>query len=66
MNRYLVRPGITGWAQVNGCRGETATTKDMAARVAHDLWYLSHWSLALDIVILWRTLFNRAAWQNAY
>jgi lipopolysaccharide/colanic/teichoic acid biosynthesis glycosyltransferase len=66
MNRYLVRPGITGWAQVNGWRGETATTKDMAARVAHDLWYLSHWSLALDIVILWRTLFNRAAWQNAY
>ncbi len=66
MTRYLVRPGITGWAQVNGWRGETANTEDMAARVRHDLWYISHWSLSMDVVILWRTLFNRSAWQNAY
>jgi len=55
MIRHKVRPGITGWAQVNGLRGETDTLEKMAARVEHDLAYLSDWSLALDLSILFRT-----------
>jgi putative colanic acid biosynthesis UDP-glucose lipid carrier transferase len=55
MIRHKVRPGITGWAQVNGLRGETDTLEKMAARVEHDLAYLSDWSLAFDLAILIRT-----------
>jgi len=55
--RNHVKPGITGWAQVNGCRGETPTTDLMEQRVTHDLWYISNWSMWLDIRILFRTLF---------
>jgi undecaprenyl-phosphate galactose phosphotransferase/putative colanic acid biosynthesis UDP-glucose lipid carrier transferase len=54
--RNHVKPGITGWAQVNGYRGETATTDLMEQRVASDLWYISNWSMWLDIRILFRTL----------
>jgi undecaprenyl-phosphate galactose phosphotransferase/putative colanic acid biosynthesis UDP-glucose lipid carrier transferase len=54
--RNHVKPGITGWAQVNGCRGETPTTALMEQRVACDLWYINHWSMWLDIRILFRTL----------
>jgi Undecaprenyl-phosphate glucose phosphotransferase len=54
--RNHVKPGITGWAQVNGYRGETPTTDLMEQRVAHDLWYISNWSMWLDIRILFRTL----------
>jgi undecaprenyl-phosphate galactose phosphotransferase/putative colanic acid biosynthesis UDP-glucose lipid carrier transferase len=53
--RYQVRPGITGWAQVNGLRGETRRLEQMAERVTLDLWYINHWSLGLDIYILMRT-----------
>ncbi|HUJ03791.1 MAG TPA: exopolysaccharide biosynthesis polyprenyl glycosylphosphotransferase [Rhizomicrobium sp.] len=53
--RQNVRPGISGWAQVNGLRGETPTTDDMTNRVAFDAWYARHASLALDIQILFRT-----------
>jgi Undecaprenyl-phosphate glucose phosphotransferase len=64
--RQHVKPGLTGWAQVNGCRGETKTVDAMAARVEHDLWYIDHWSILLDIRIILRTvgiiLFDR----NAY
>jgi len=53
--RHKVKPGITGWAQVNGYRGETETLEKMAARVAHDAYYIENWSLWLDIKILVRT-----------
>jgi undecaprenyl-phosphate galactose phosphotransferase/putative colanic acid biosynthesis UDP-glucose lipid carrier transferase len=54
--RNHVKPGITGWAQVNGYRGETPTTDLMERRVASDLWYIRNWSMWLDIRILFRTL----------
>jgi undecaprenyl-phosphate galactose phosphotransferase/putative colanic acid biosynthesis UDP-glucose lipid carrier transferase len=54
--RNHVKPGITGWAQVNGYRGETPTTDLMEQRVAYDLSYISNWSMWLDIRILFRTL----------
>ena len=56
MVRHKVAPGITGLAQVNGCRGETANVDDMEKRIAYDLEYLRHWSLALDLKILVRTV----------
>jgi putative colanic acid biosynthesis UDP-glucose lipid carrier transferase len=56
MGRHKVAPGITGLAQVNGCRGETARIEDMQRRVEYDLQYLRHWSLLLDLKILARTL----------
>ena len=54
--RYHVKPGLTGWAQVNGLRGETRTVDMMAKRVDFDLWYINNWSLWLDFKILLRTL----------
>jgi putative colanic acid biosynthesis UDP-glucose lipid carrier transferase len=54
--RHHVKPGITGWAQVNGYRGETPNVTTMEARVMHDLWYISNWSVWLDIRILIRTI----------
>src|SRR6516165_931256 len=54
--RNHVKPGITGWAQVNGYRGETPTTDLLEQRVSHDLWYVNNWSMWLDIRILFRTL----------
>ncbi len=56
MLRHKVRPGITGWAQVNGARGETDTIDKMERRVAYDLEYLRQWSPTLDVRILWRTI----------
>ena len=53
--RHSVKPGMTGWAQVNGLRGETADLRHMAARVESDLWYIEHRSLLLDLRILGRT-----------
>ena len=64
--RYHVKPGITGWAQVNGCRGETNTVGLMAHRVDLDLWYINHWTLWLDLTIIFRTAFSRLAWEGAY
>jgi len=66
MIRHKVRPGITGWAQVNGLRGETETVDKMQARIEYDLDYLRHWSLTLDLQIIWRTLFVVWKKQNAY
>ncbi|NNM71269.1 exopolysaccharide biosynthesis polyprenyl glycosylphosphotransferase [Enterovirga aerilata] len=51
-HRQHVKPGLTGWAQVNGFRGETPRVEDMKARVDHDLWYIENWSLELDLRIL--------------
>ncbi|HJW24944.1 MAG TPA: undecaprenyl-phosphate glucose phosphotransferase [Rhodocyclaceae bacterium] len=56
MVRHKVKPGITGWAQVNGCRGETETLDKMQARIDLDLEYLRHWSLRLDLYIIARTV----------
>jgi putative colanic acid biosynthesis UDP-glucose lipid carrier transferase len=66
MLRHKVRPGITGWAQVNGYRGETETVEKMQRRVEYDLDYLRNWSLRLDVNILFRTA--RLIWRdrNAY
>lgn len=58
MVRHLAKPGITGWAQVNGCRGETKTTEEMAKRVEHDIWYIEHWSPWLDADIVFRTIWQ--------
>ena len=62
MVRHKVKPGITGWAQVNGHRGETETIEKMQARVEFDLEYLRNWSLALDLQIIIRTI--RVAFFN--
>jgi putative colanic acid biosynthesis UDP-glucose lipid carrier transferase len=66
MLRHKVKPGITGWAQVNGWRGETNTLRKMVYRVEHDLFYIRHWSTWLDLKILWLTLFGRKVRKNAY
>ncbi|SDM86612.1 Undecaprenyl-phosphate glucose phosphotransferase [Methylobacterium phyllostachyos] len=64
--RHNVRPGITGWAQVNGFRGETLTDLDMERRVACDLHYIDNWSIWFDIQIMIQTLFSRRAYRNAF
>ena len=54
--RHHVKPGITGWAQVNGYRGETPTPESIAKRVELDIWYINNWSFWTDIRILLRTM----------
>jgi putative colanic acid biosynthesis UDP-glucose lipid carrier transferase len=66
MVRHKVQPGITGWAQVNGCRGETADLADMQARINYDLDYLRHWSVAFDLRILARTVMMVTRDKKAY
>jgi putative colanic acid biosynthesis UDP-glucose lipid carrier transferase len=66
MQRHKVRPGITGWAQVNGLRGETDTLDKMKARVEHDLDYLRNWSLRLDLFIIAKTVWVVLKGKNAY
>ena len=58
MVRHFVKPGITGWAQVNGFRGETKKLSEMAGRVQADIWYLEHWSFWLDVRIIFKTVSN--------
>lgn len=55
MVRHFVKPGITGWAQVTGYRGETKELWQMEGRVQRDIWYIEHWSIWLDFVIIWKT-----------
>ncbi len=64
--RSIIRPGITGWAQVNGLRGETRTPAEMAARVRHDLWYVANWSFWLDLRIILLTPIYGLVHKNAY
>jgi len=64
--RHKVKPGITGWAQVNGWRGETDTLDKMVGRVDHDLAYMRDWSLWMDLRIVWLTVFGSKVRQNAY
>ena len=68
MVRHLAKPGVTGWAQVNGLRGTTRDVSDMERRVRHDIWYVEHWSFWLDLIIIFKTasqtVFCRS--ENAY
>ncbi len=64
--RHNVKPGITGWAQVNGLRGETSTEELMRARVEHDLYYIDNWSFWFDLKIILMTVFSRKAYRNAH
>lgn len=64
--RHHVKPGITGWAQVCGFRGETQTLELMEQRVEHDLWYINHWSPWLDLRILARTTVLAYRQSSAY
>jgi len=64
--RHNVKPGITGWAQIHGYRGETDTDEKMRHRVEHDLFYIDNWSLWLDLKIIARTALSPAAYRNAW
>lgn len=66
MLRHKVRPGITGWAQINGWRGETDTLEKMEMRVKYDLEYIRNWSLLFDINIVFKTVFKGFIDKNAY
>jgi len=66
MLRHKVKPGITGWAQVNGWRGETDTLDKMQRRIEYDLYYIENWSLAFDLKIIFLTLFRGFVHRNAY
>ena len=65
-SRHRVKPGITGWAQVNGYRGETASDEKMRRRLEYDLFYIENWSLGFDIRILLLTLLVPFRQVNAY
>lgn len=64
--RRRVKPGLTGWAQIHGCRGPTPTAIMIETRVQYDLWYIDNWSLRLDIAILLRTPMEVLRGRNAY
>ena len=64
--RHMVRPGITGWAQVNGARGETDTLDKMATRVGYDLDYINHWSLKFDVRIVCMTVLEVFNTEDVY
>lgn len=66
LNRHKVKPGITGWAQINGLRGETDTPEKMQMRVRYDLFYIDHWSLLFDLRIIFLTPFVALIHPNAY
>ena len=66
MIRHKVLPGITGLAQVNGLRGETSEVEQMERRIECDLEYLRHWSLQLDIQIIFKTIMVVLSSKNAY
>ena len=65
MVRHFAKPGITGWAQVNGCRGETKELWQMEDRVKHDIWYIENWTFFLDLRIIWLTVFNTIRGEKA-
>ena len=64
--RHRVKPGMTGWAQINGWRGETDTREKIQQRIEHDLYYIENWSLLYDVYILLRTPFALLKSENAY
>ncbi|MBP7530004.1 MAG: sugar transferase, partial [Syntrophorhabdaceae bacterium] len=66
MLRHKVKPGITGWAQINGYRGETDTLEKMEKRVEYDLRYIKNWTFWFDIKIIFATVFKGFVDKNAY
>ena len=64
--RHRVKPGITGWAQINGWRGETDTREKIEQRVEHDLYYIENWSVLLDLYIIAITPIRLLSTENAY
>jgi exopolysaccharide biosynthesis polyprenyl glycosylphosphotransferase len=64
--RHKVKPGMTGWAQVNGWRGSTATEGDIMGRLEHDFYYINNWSISLDLYIILRTFKVLISGENAY
>jgi putative colanic acid biosynthesis UDP-glucose lipid carrier transferase len=66
MLRHKVKPGITGWAQVNGLRGETETLDKMKSRIDYDLYYINHWSIWFDLKIILMTIINGFTGKTAY
>lgn len=66
MVRHYIKPGITGWAQVNGWRGPTETKMQYMGRTLHDLWYIENWTFILDIYIIFLTFFGKKARKNAF
>jgi lipopolysaccharide/colanic/teichoic acid biosynthesis glycosyltransferase len=64
--RHRVKPGITGWAQINGWRGTTDTVRQIEKRVEHDMYYIEHWSVWLDLKIIVLTLFKGFSGRHAY
>ncbi len=64
--RHKVKPGITGWAQINGWRGETDTEEKITKRIEHDLYYIENWSAFLDLYILLKTPFALLNTASAY
>ncbi len=66
MIRHKIKPGVTGWAQINGYRGETQTVEKMKKRVQYDIEYLQNWSLWLDLKIVFLTIFKGFVNDSAY
>jgi putative colanic acid biosynthesis UDP-glucose lipid carrier transferase len=71
MNEYMIRhflkPGISGWAQVNGYRGEIKEESQLRKRIDHDIWYMENWSIWLDLKIVWMTIYiTLKGDKNAY
>jgi putative colanic acid biosynthesis UDP-glucose lipid carrier transferase len=66
MVRHYTKPGITGWAQVNGWRGPTETKIQYMGRALHDLWYIENWTFALDLYIIFLTIFGTKVRKNAF
>jgi putative colanic acid biosynthesis UDP-glucose lipid carrier transferase len=71
MNEYMIRhflkPGISGWAQVNGYRGEIKEETQLRKRIDHDIWYMENWSIWLDLKIIWMTMYiTLKGDKNAY
>ncbi len=67
MIRHFLKPGITGWAQVNGLRGEIKDENQLRSRIEHDIWYMENWSIWLDLKITWLTIYNTLKGdKNAY
>ena len=64
--RHYIKPGITGWAQVNGWRGPTDTDQKISGRTEFDLWYVNNGSLSLDIKIVFLTVFGSKSWEQAF